>query len=187
MKENNKLEIGEMVLCDRLRKMKLSAMARRLEAIFADPLSPNRTFAECIGDLVNAEWDKRAENKYKKLLSKANLKFQDAAFDEKTLRPERGIDQALVERLSSCEWIREGKVLLITGKTSTEKSHLACSFANLAMRKNMTAYFCAAEIFLAKAELAETEKKQLEFIDEMSSCDLLIIDDFGLMNLDIEK
>ena len=187
MKETTKLNVDEMVLCDRLRKMKFSAMAKKLEEIFSDPLSPNRTFLECATDLVNSEWDQRAEKKYRRLLSKANLKFPDAAFDEKIYKPERKIDIALVERLSSCEWIREGKVLLITGLTGTGKSHLACAFANAASRKNLTVYFCAAEIFLAKAELAEREKRQLEFIDEMASYDLLIIDDFGLMNLDVEK
>ena len=54
MKETTKLNVDEMVLSDRLRKMKFSAMAKKLEDIFNDPLSPNRTFLECATDLVNS-------------------------------------------------------------------------------------------------------------------------------------
>ena len=42
--EEEKLTIDEMVLCDRLRRMKFSAMATALEDMLLDPLSPNRTF-----------------------------------------------------------------------------------------------------------------------------------------------
>ena len=81
--EEEKLTIDEMVLCDRLRRMKFSAMATALEDMLLDPLSPNRTFEEKITDLINSEWNKRTEKRFLKLLSKANLKFTDAAFDDK--------------------------------------------------------------------------------------------------------
>lgn len=187
MSKDNKLDVSDLVLCDRLRRMKFSSMAKKLEAMLEDPLTPNKTFAECATELVNAEWDARAEKKYKRLLEKAGLKFPDAAFDEKINRPERNIDLALLQRLSSCDWIKEGKVLLVTGKTGTGKSYLACAIANIALRKSMTVFFCSAEILMAKAELAEKEKNLLEFINEMADYDLLVIDDFGLMSLSPEK
>ena len=185
--EEEKLTIDEMVLCDRLRRMKFSAMATALEDMLLDPLSPNRTFEEKITDLINSEWNKRTEKRFLKLLSKANLKFTDAAFDDKIKNPERNIDMQLFSRLITCDWIREGRVLIITGKTGTGKSYLACAFAIFAMRKDYSAFYVSANRLQEMADLADREGEFLSFCDKMTKVDLLIIDDFGLMTLDSTK
>lgn len=104
-----KLSNDELVICDRLRKMKLSTMANTLEEIFKDPLSPNRSLLELSSDLVNSEWDARRDKKFRKLLSKSGIKYQDAAFDDKLYLPDRNINNELVSRLATCEWIQLGK------------------------------------------------------------------------------
>ena len=188
MEYDVKLSNDELVICSRLRKMKLSTMANTLEQIFKDPLTPNRSFLEICSDLVNSEWDARRNKKFKKLLSKSGIKYQDAAFDDKLYLPDRNIDHELVSKLSSCEWIQAGKTVVITGKTGTGKSYLASAFGICALHKDFTVRYESTNTLLQKlASANENPTTFLAYSNELFSYDLLIIDDYGLMELDIVK
>ncbi len=185
---DEKLTNDEMIICDRLRRMKLSTMADALDAIFKDPLTPNREFFEIISDLVNTEWDTRRDKKFKKLLAKSEIKYQDAAFDDKMYLPDRNIDQQLVSKLMSCEWVKLGKAVIITGKTGTGKSYLASAFGLCALHKDYRVRYESANNLLQKLSVAKEKSADfLKFTEELFSYDLLIIDDFGLMELDVAK
>lgn len=183
-----KLTNDEFIICDRLKRMKLSTMADTLDAVFKDPLTPNRDFVEIISDLVNAEWDARRNKKFRKLLSKSGIKYPDAAFDDKLYLPERNINQETVMMLMSCDWIKLAKKVIITGKTGTGKSYLASAFGICAMHKDYKVLYESTNTLLKKLDKANANS--VEFIDytnELMSYDLLIIDDYGLMELDMTK
>lgn len=183
-----KLSNDELVICDRLRKMKLSTMANTLEEIFKDPLSPNRSFLELSSDLVNSEWDARRDKKFRKLLSKSGIKYQDAAFDDKLYLPDRNINNELVSRLATCEWIQLGKTVVITGKTGTGKSYMASAFGICALHKDYKVRYESTNNLLQKLASANGNPSEfLAYNEELFSYDLLIIDDYGLMELDIVK
>lgn len=188
MEYDFKISNEELIICDRLRKMKLSTMSETLDGVFKDPLTPNRTFFEIISELVNSEWDARKDKKFKKLLAKSGIKYPDAAFDDKLLLPDRNINQELISRLMSCEWIPLGRTIIITGKTGTGKSYLASAFGICALHKDYKVRYESANTLLkklAKANLDSTE--YLSYTDELFAYDLLIIDDYGLMELDMLK
>ncbi len=183
-----KLTNDEMIICDRLRRMKLSTMADTLDAVFKDPLTPNREFFEIISDLVNTEWDTRRDKKFKKLLAKSGIKYQDAVFDDKLYLSERKIDQQLISKLMTCEWIKQGKTVIITGKTGTGKSYLASAFGLCALHKDYKVRYESANNLLKKLSKANEDSSEfLDYTDELISYDLLIIDDYGLMELDVIK
>ena len=58
----------------------------------------------------------------------ANLRYPDAVFDDTIYDPERSLDTITIEGLSDCNWISEGRNLLISGNAGTGKSYLTCAF-----------------------------------------------------------
>ena len=93
----------------------------------------------------------------------------------------------IIEELSKCEWIEQGKNLVITGKTSSGKSYLANALCICALRQFKTVrYMKASQLIneLSKAEKLDTYQEELNLF---AGYDLLVVDDFGLMNMEVNK
>lgn len=181
------LTIEEYELCNKLKSMRFSGMAAELERVFADPNADLMAFNDKIQRIVDAEWDLRYTKKLNRFIKKATLKYATADLDDSIYDPARQLDTGIIEVLSQCEWINQGKNLVITGKTSSGKSYLANALAICALKQFKTVrYFKASGLI---NELAKAEKlgEYPETLSQMSSYDLLVVDDFGLMNLDLDK
>ena len=184
---NPKLTSEENTLLDRLYKFKLSHMAEALEGQFLDPNSELEDFHTRITKLVNYEWDQRQTTKFNKLMRKASLKYPNADFDESIYEPDRMLDTHTIELLQSCKWIDEPKNLLITGSAGAGKTHIANALCITALRQLRTVKYIRANTLLFESEKARKLNESYEYVNALSSYDLLVIDDFGLMELDMDK
>ena len=184
---NLQLTTEENLLLDKLFKFKLSHMAEALEQQFLNPNSELDDFHTRITDLINYEWDQRQTKKFNSLLSKATLKYPNADFDESLYEPDRKLDTHTIEKLQDCKWIDERKNLLITGSAGAGKTHIANALCVTALHQLRTVKYIRASTLLQQSEQARNKNTSYEYTTEMSSYDLLVIDDFGLMELDLEK
>jgi len=177
----------EMMLFSRLRDMKLSGMAEALKKQFEDPNAGLRSADERIGEVIEAEWVLRYNKKFNRYLKGATLRYPAADLDESIYDPERRLDTTVIERLASCNWIDEGKNLLITGPTSGGKSYLANALCIAAIRQFKAVRYIKASTLMGELERARMQSDYLNYLEKMMRLDLLAIDDFGLMELDLDK
>ncbi len=185
--QNRTLTTEDYELCSKLKTMRFSGMAEELEILLSDRNSELLPYREIIERMIDAEWDLRYTKKLNRFVKKATLKYPSADLDESIYDPERQLDCHIIEELSKCEWIEQGKNLVITGKTSSGKSYLSNALCICALKQFKTArYVKASQIIneLSKAEKLETYQ---ETLSTLASYDLLVVDDFGLMNLDVDK
>lgn len=183
----NQLSTEDYEICSKLKSMRFSGMAEALEEVFADPNAELLSFREKIQRIVDAEWNLRYSKKLNRFIKKATLKYPAADLDETIYNPERQLDVHIIEELSKCEWIEQGKNLVITGKTSSGKSYLANALCICALQQFKTArYMKASQLIneLSKAEKLDTYQEELNLF---AGYDLLVVDDFGLMNMDVNK
>lgn len=61
---------------------------------------------------MDAEWNLRYSKKLNSFIKKAILKYPAADLDETIYNPEQQLDVHIIEELSKCEWIEQGKILL---------------------------------------------------------------------------
>lgn len=186
-KYNVNLSNEENILLDRLFKFKLSHMAEELERQFLNPNSELEDFHTRISSLINYEWDQRQSKKFNKLKTKATLKYPNADFDQSLYEPDRMLDTHTIELLQKCEWIDEPKNLLITGGAGAGKTNIANALCITALHQLRSVKYIRANRLLQESEKARDEGKAFEYTNEMADYDLLVIDDFGLMSLDIDK
>jgi len=184
---NNKLSKEENLLLDRLYKLKLSNMAEELERQFTSPNSDLESFMSRITSLINHEWDQRETKKFNRLKNKATLKYPDADFDSSLYEPDRKLNTSVIESLQKCDWIDEPRNLLITGSAGAGKTHIANALCITALHQLRTVKYIRANRLLQESEKARNESRAYEYTNEMAEYDLLVIDDFGLMDLDIDK
>lgn len=174
-------------LCKMLRSMRLSGMAEKLEEQGDNPNIDLKPFDERITEIIESEWNMRNNKKFNRLLKKAHLRYPDASLDDTIYEPDRMLDIDTVQSLLDSNWISEGKNLLITGKTGAGKSFYSNVIAISALKKFKTVRYYKTRALIYELEKANLEGTITETINELYKIDLLILDDFGLMDLDPDK
>lgn len=184
---DDQLTIEDYEICNKLKSMRFSGMAEALEAVLLDPNADLLPFREKISRIVDAEWDLRYNKKLNRFIKRATLKYPCADFDDTIYDPERMLDSRIIEQLAKGDWIDQGRNLIVTGKTSSGKSYLANALCICALRKFKTVRYIKASQLINELSKAEKLDTYQETLNQMAAYDLLAVDDFGLMNLDINK
>lgn len=177
----------EIALCERLLSHRLSGMADAFGPQLLDPNADLAPFMDRFSTIVNQEWQIRYNKKFPKFMKQAQLRYPDAALDETIYDSARKQDTESIERLSTCHWIDEGKNLLITGMTSSGKTYLSNALCVSAVQQFKSVRYVRANILMLELEQSRLKNTYLEYVKSLSKLDLLAIDDFGLMELDLDK
>ena len=185
--KTKKLSSDDLIIIDRLRQMKMSGMAEAYEEQTMNPNSDLTSFYERFSTIVNFEWELRFNKKFNRYLKKATLRYPQASFDETIYEPDRMIDTETIEKLATCEWLDEGRNLLITGATGAGKSYISNALCVAAVKQFKTVKYIRANTMLSEMDQARIKGTYLEYVKYMSQLDMLVLDDFGLMELDIDK
>lgn len=184
---NPDLRPEEQAVSTRLREMKMSGMAEAFERQVLDPDADLSSFMERITELVNTEWQIRYDKKPNRLLRQAKLRYPQADLDDSIYEADRKLDHASIEKLAACHWIDEGRNLLITGMTSSGKTYLSNALCVSALRKLKTVRYIKASHLMLELEQARMKDTYMDQLALLSKVDLLAIDDFGLIELDLDK
>lgn len=193
---NKKIELKDEIkemqteTLNKLKSLRLPGFVEEYRTQIENPNTELLSFDERFKLLVSREVNLRYDKKFNKFLRNAKLKYTDACFDNSLYDPSRNLDTNTIELLNTCSWIDSGKNLLITGYTGTGKSYYSNALAIAALKEFKTVKYVKANQLLLEYDALvnrASSEQIMEFIDEYNEVDLLIIDDFGLMSLDIEK
>ena len=185
--KTNKLTAEEMVIADRLKQMKMSGMAEAYEEQLLNPNSDLVSFQDRFSAIINFEWELRFNKKFNRFLKKATLRYPHASFDETIYEPDRMLDTETIELLSTCKWLDEGRNLLITGATGAGKSYISNALCIAAIRQFKTVKYIRANTMMSEMDQSRIKGTYLDYVNHMARLDMLVIDDFGLMDLDLDK
>ena len=168
---------------EKLRGMKLNAMAveyiRQCETTAMSALD----FDERVGMMADAEWLSRENNRIKKRLKEAKLRFASASLADIDYRPSRKLERAYIARLSDFAWVREKRNLILTGCTGTGKTWLACAFGSHACHIGLKVAFYRVNRLLNEMTIAAGAGNIDKLLAKLNKTDILILDDWGLAML----
>ena len=167
---------------DLLRELRLTGMAEALEQQLGMPNIGELAFEDRLSLLLEREKTSREQRRYIRLKGLAKLHL-DAAIEDLNFRAPRGLDRSVVLRLASCDWIRDGQTLLITGATGTGKSYVACAFGHQACRTGISTRYYRLSRLLDELTLARGDGSYPKLIQRLARTWLLILDDWGLASL----
>jgi DNA replication protein DnaC len=170
-----------------LHSLKLFGMARSLEERLADSNQAALSHAEFVGLLVQDEKIYRDNLRLRRLLRKAKLR-QEASLEDIDYRAARGISQQVMLELSNPQWVAAHHNVLISGPTGVGKSFIACALGNAAARAGYTVLYMRAPRLFETLQQSRGDGSHLKALARLSRVQLLIIDDFLLIQLsDIER
>jgi DNA replication protein DnaC len=165
---------------DKLKTMKLTGMAQAFEEQLNTPSIENISFEERIGILIDREDSFRQNRKLKQLLNNAKLKYSTACVEDINYNTDRYLDKAQMTSFASCDWIKKGYNLMITGATGCGKTWIANALGNQACRLGLTTFYTKMSKLYDHLRIAEGEGNFKALLAKLIKYDLLIIDDFGL-------
>lgn len=142
---------------EKLRSMKLGAMAKSFDKQISDADISALTFEERFGILVDVEWATRRNNRLKRLIKAAAYSESDAALENIDYAPDRNLDRALIERLSTCNYIYECHNVILLGATGSGRTYIASALGMKANRNFMTVKYIRLPELLADLAIARSE------------------------------
>ena len=86
--------------------------------------------------------------------------------------------------LATCEYIKQGASVLVTGPAGVGKSFIASALGYQACFAGYKVRYANMQKLLEDMHMARIESKAARFFDKMATMDLLVIDDFGMKILD---
>jgi len=171
---------------DRLMALGLTGMAKALGEQRQQRNVEGLSFEERLGLLVDREAVERESKRLVSRLKVANLR-QNATIEDLDTKAARGLDKALFAKLATGEWIARRQDLLITGKTGTGKSWLACALGHKACRDDRSVLYWRVPRLLNALALARGDGRYPRLLKNLARVELLILDDWGLAPLTSEQ
>src|SRR5574344_14777 len=109
-----------------LKGLHLSGMAECWQNLQETRKHQEIVLQDGLAMLIQAEHDQRAANKTARLIKNARFRY-DASIEQVLFDPAKGRDQGRIMQLASCEYIKQGASVLITGPAGVGKSYLSTS------------------------------------------------------------
>ena len=171
------------MLKEKLLNLRLYGMAKSVEEQNAEFYS-GLSFEDRLNLLLDKEIAFRQDKQLRILLSKAKLKYNNACTEEIDFKAGRGLSKSQMLELSSNDWIKKNRNIIITGPTGTGKTYLACALGNSACRGGVSSLYIRLPRLLSEMKISRADGSYLKLLNKLSKVRLLVIDDWGINLLD---
>ena len=171
---------------EKLESLGFRGMAKALREQLQVPDIEALPFEDRLGLLIDREQTERDDRQMSNRLRRAKLRH-DACIENLDMRHPRGLNKALMAKLSTCQWVRERLNILIIGPTGVGKSYLACALAQSACRGGHSAFYARLSRLLQDLSIAKADGRYARVMASLAKTDVLLLDDFGLEKLNGEQ
>ena len=171
---------------EQLTELRLSPMRNAYQRQCELPSYQELSFDDRFAEIVSAQANNRHETRLKRLVKNANLSDTTAFLEDIDYDPVRQIKKADIETLSSCEWINSGHNLIVTGATGTGKTFILSAFGRAACMLGKSVRSYRTTRLLTDLAIGRGDGSYDKLLNDLGKPDLLILDDFGIKQIDIE-
>lgn len=168
---------------EKLRQLRLHAMAQLHLQQVKDNKSEQFTTDEYLALLVDHQWENRQQRRIERLLKQAGFKQKATLADVDYMTP-RNFDRNRFERLATLDFIKRKENIILTGASGVGKSYLAQALGHHACIAGHKVLYSNTARLLNRLKLAKVDGTYLKEIQKLNKINLLILDDFGLQAFD---
>ena len=167
-----------------LRAMKMNALASELERQLDDAESYRILgFEERLALLVDAEWNRRQNNKFDRFIRNAHFSDANATIEAIEYIEDRHLDKGRMLRLATCKYVDEGRHIILKGASGNGKTYIACALGNAACRKFKTVRYIRLPDLLDELSVSRSNNEFGKVIKAYKKVDLLILDEWLIRKL----
>ena len=169
---------------EKLKDLRLKVMANMLSD--TDDSLRDLSFEERLGIMVEKEWLNKKNARINRLLRGASLGL-NACIEDIDYSVDRSIDKKTIHQFSSCSFIEQKLNILLSGRTGSGKTYIACAIGNAACRLGYTVKYYRIPELLFEIQDAKNENRYTRFMASLQKIKLLILDDIGLKSYTLEE
>jgi DNA replication protein DnaC len=169
-------------LLPKLRELDLSGMVLTLDLRAAQATENHLLPTEFLALLLDDELERRSQERLVRRVAESGCDGQKtlAQFD---FAAAPGVNRTLIQELATCAFVARHENVLLCGPTGVGKSHLANALAGEALKRDCRVLSRGTHHLLADLQAARATGAHTRLLRKVLSCDLLILDDFGLQPL----
>jgi DNA replication protein DnaC len=166
-----------------LRQLRLSGMAgtlqTRLHQAQAEKLAP----IDLISALVADELQRRQDRLISRRLKEARFRDPERSLDSFDFDFNKKTNRALIFELATARFVGQREDVMLLGPPGTGKSHLAQALGRAAIAQGFRVIYREAHVLIEELADATLDGTRKEYVAELASVPLLIIDDLGMRKL----
>ena len=166
-----------------LRQLRLGGMADVLETRLRQAQAEAMAPIDLISCLVSDELTRRADRLLERRRKQAGFRDPDRTLDNFDFSFNPKTNRSLVFDLATGAFIQKREDALFLGPGGTGKSHLAQAIGQAVILQGYKVLYRETHVLLDELAEAVTDGRRKEYIEEISTVPLLIIDDFGMRKL----
>ena len=181
--QNRRSRMNLVELDRALRQLRLSGMAAVLDTRLRQAQTEKMTPIDLVSALVTDELHRRQDRLLERRHKLARFRDPDRSLDNFDFDFNKKMNRALVYELATARFIAQREDVLLLGPPGTGKSHLAQAIGRAAIQQGYRVIYREAHTLLedlTEATLAGTRK---DYVMELATVPLLIIDDLGMRKL----
>jgi DNA replication protein DnaC len=169
-------------LLPKLRELDLSGMVLTLDVRAAQATDSHLAPTEFLALLLDDELERRNQQRLARRFAESGCDEQKtlAAFD---FAAAPGVNRSLIQDLATCAFVARHDNILLCGPTGVGKSHLANGLACAAIKRDYRVLSRSLHRLLADLHAARATGAYNRLWTRIVTCDLLVLDDFGLQAL----
>lgn len=170
------------LLCE---KAKLMPFYRALESQEASAEVIELGFIERACALVEAQVGSNHISKVSRLRKAAHLRWPQASLSDFSKIVDLPVKFAKLKDIAQCNWIRDFRHLVITGKTGSGKTHLACAMAQEVILQEYSVLYYHYPALIRDLKIADKAGDDVlaKLSKKLAKVNVLIIDDWGIQQL----
>lgn len=169
-----------------LNTLRFHGMERQWKSMKETRQTGKLTLEEGLALLLQAESDIRFELRFERLKKNAAFRYL-ASIEEINMDPSRGIDNIQLMDLATLQYIERAEPIIIVGATGCGKSFMASATGLMACAQGKKVAYFSMQKLLLRTKMARLDGSIPKLFMKLSNVELLIMDDFGLVNLDQQQ
>ena len=166
-----------------LNQLRLHGMNEQWQALMETRRHLELSLCEGLEILLQSEAEDRENRRFERLQKRAHFRYQ-ASIEELNIDSSRGMDKPLITALATGNYIQKGESVLVTGASGCGKSFLISALGNKACIQGYSVAYYNLQKLLLKTKMCRADGTIIKFMDKIGKTDLVILDDFGLTNLE---
>ena len=166
-----------------LRQLRVSGIATTLESRLVQAQAEGWAPVDLISALVQDELTRRQDRLLDRRIKNAEFRDPGKTLDAFDFDFNKKMDRRLVFELAAGHFIERHEDVLFLGPPGTGKSHLAQAIGHAAIRQGHRVLYREAHVLLEELAEATVDGSRKDWIAELASVPLLVIDDLGMRKL----
>jgi DNA replication protein DnaC len=174
-------EVEQLLKNLKLRRM-LSVYEEQLRAAEKAQVS----YTEFVAGLLRAQWHDRQESALEWHIRRANLP-ERWSLETFPWARQPGVNRKQICAFAELDFVARHENLVLTGRTGVGKTGLACGLLLKALQNGYRCQFVRAQDLFDEMYASLADRSTRRLLNRLSRLDLLLIDEFGYLNLKPEQ